>query len=96
MNNIQLLREFIKEIFLESNKPPEDLKTNSFRYCVVSKSKSKRLKKCVKEKVILVRVIEPDGRGPFSIVVYDKKNPKIKSSKKNTFSVSTNSLKKSK
>ena len=96
MNNIELLKEFIKEIFLESNKPPEDLKTNTFRYCVVSKSSSKRLKKYTQEKIVKVRVKQPDARGPFSIVVYDKKNPSGKSTKKNTFSVATRSLKKNK
>ena len=85
MKNIELLREFIKEIFLESNKPPKDLKKGMKLYCYISKCGSNTLKDEVgpSKKKVKVIVTTPDGPSDRSIVKYSGKS----------FSVKTSSLK---
>lgn len=82
MSNIELLREFIKEIFLESNKPPSWMKTGMEVKYFPNKDDSK-LKNKAKKKV-KVKIIEPDGPSDRSIVSYRNKE----------YSVKTHSLKK--
>ena len=87
MNNIELLREFIKEIFLESNKPPVNLKKGMSLDCYIDSCKNKKLeKKANNKKKLKVKVEVPDSKGPFTQVSYKNKS----------YRVLTKSLKKSK
>lgn len=86
MNN--LLKQFIYEaVFAESkkNKPPKSIIKGKSYKCIVRQTASKKFKKEVKKnhknkKIIVVKVIEPDGRADFSIIEFDKKKYMVKTS----------------
>ena len=81
-----LLRKFIYEIIVaEGNKPPKNILKGKTYECVVKKTASKKLKKAIKNnnsnnKTVMVKMIEPDGRGDFSIVEFNKKKYMVKTS----------------
>ena len=90
-----LLRELIYETILfkekqflfenKKNKPPKNIKKGRTYKCIVRQTASKKFKKEVKKnhknkKIITVKVIEPDGRGDFSIIEFNKKRYMIKTS----------------
>lgn len=90
----ELLKEIIYETILsglsesKSNKPPKNITKGKKYKCTVEETDSKNFKKEIKnkhknKKIIMVKVIEPDGRGDFSVIELDKK----------TFMVKTSSLK---
>ena len=86
-----LLKELIYEIILserKNNKPAKNIIKGKSYKCVVKKTVSKNFKKTIKnkhknKKTVLVKVVEPDGRGDYSIIKFNKKN----------YMVKTNSLK---
>ena len=89
MNN--LLKDLICEVILSENrknKPPRNIIKGRSYKCTVRQTASKKFKKEIKKsyknkKIINVKVLEPDGRGDFSIIEFNKK----------TFMVKTSSLK---
>ena len=86
-----LLKELIYEAILfenKKNKPPKNIIKGKSYKCIVRQTASKKFKKEIKKshknkKIIKVKVLEPDGRGDFSIIEFNKK----------TFMVKTSSLK---
>ena len=92
---IDLLKELIyeailfkeKEILYENkkNKPPKSIVKGRSYKCIVRQTASKKFKKEVKKshknkKSVTVKVIEPDGRGDFSIIKFNKKEYMVKTS----------------
>tara|TARA_B100000085_G_scaffold276980_1_gene296810 strand:- start:3946 stop:4236 length:291 start_codon:yes stop_codon:yes gene_type:complete len=90
-----LLRELIYETILfkekqflfenKKNKPPKNIKKGRTYKCIVRQTASKKFKKEIKnnhgnKKIIMVKVIEPDGRGDFSIIKLNKKTYMVKTS----------------
>ena len=84
MNN--LLKELIYEIMmLEGNKPPKNIIKGKKYKCIVRQTASKNFKKEIKrnhknKKTVTIKVIEPDGRGDFSIIEFNKKTYMVKTS----------------
>lgn len=89
MNN--LLREIIYETILsglsesKSNKPPKNIKKGNEYKCTVKETDNNNFKKEIKnkhknKKVVMVKVIEPDGRGDFSVIELDTKTYMVKTS----------------
>ena len=93
MNN--LLKELIYEAILleekkilfenKKNKPPKNIIKGKKYKCVVRQAVNKKFKKEIKnnhknKKTITVKVIEPDGRGDFSIIELNKKTYMVKTS----------------
>ena len=89
MNN--LLREIIYETILsdlsesKSNKPPKNITKGNEYECTVEETDNENFKKEIKnnhknKKVVMVKVIEPDGRGDFSIIKINKKTYMVKTS----------------
>ena len=89
MNN--LLREIIYETILsglsesKSNKPPKNIIKGKNYKCAVKETDNENFKKEIKnkhknKKIVMVKVIEPDGRGDFSVIELNKKTYMIKTS----------------
>ena len=90
-----LLKELIYEAILfekkellhenTKNKPPKSIVKGRVYKCIVRQTASKKFKKEVKKghknkKTVTVKVIEPDGRGDFSIIKFNKKKYMVKTS----------------
>ena len=93
-----LLKELIYEAILleekkflfenKKNKPPKNIIKGKKYKCIVKQTANKKFKKEIKnnhknKKIITVKVIEPDGRGDFSVIQLNK----------NIYMVKTSSLK---
>ena len=83
LSDLSLDKEFLSEN--KSNKPPKNIRKGKKYKCIVKKSGSSKFKKEIKnnhenKKIIMVKVIEPDGRGDFSIIKLNKKTYMVKTS----------------
>jgi len=87
----KLLKEIIYETILsdlsesKSNKPPKNIIKGKKYKCIVKQAANKKFKKEIKnnhknKKIIIVKVIEPDGRGDFSVIQLNKKTYMVKTS----------------
>ena len=85
-----LIKELIFEMLLIENKkedykPPKHFKKGMTLECEVKKTANKRFINKVKnfhenKKIVKVKLIVPDGPEMFSIVSFNKKNYKVKTS----------------
>jgi len=76
-------KEFLTESI--SNKPPKNIVKGKTYKCIVRQTSSKNFKREIKnnhnnKKSIMVKVIEPDGRGDFSIIKFNKKKYMVRTS----------------
>ena len=87
----KLLREIIYETILsdlserKSNKPPKNITKGEKYKCTVKETDNENFKREIKnkhknKKIIMVKVIEPDGRGDFSVIELDKKTYMVRTS----------------